>query len=162
MSAPDTGNTRIRLGLRPLPRLLPAVLACSAIFGLSGCHSTASSSIPNPTPRPTVAPLPTALPGVAGVVGLVDTFDRAVVIGAMTSARGYLTPALAAQSPPMTLPIQLGLPTIPRSAGFTVRSANARRAMVEAKYHLASGIVHDQLSLVRLGGMWRIAKIERR
>lgn len=150
-----------RVGLRCLVRWLPAGLATFAIICFSGCRSTVSSSIPNPTPRPTVAPVPTALPGAAGVANLMDTFDRAVVIGAMTSARGYLTPALAAQSPPMVLPITLGLAKIPKTARYTIRSVNGQRAAVAVTYHLASGSAHDQLSLVRLRGMWRISRIRR-
>lgn len=150
-----------RAGLRYLVRWLPAGLATVTIICFSGCRSTVSSSIPNPTPRPTVAPLPTALPGAAGVANLMDTFDRAVVIGAMTSARGYLTPALAVQSPPMSLPLQLGLPKIPKSARYTIRAVNDQRATVAVTYHLASGSVHDQLSLVRLRNMWRISRIKR-
>lgn len=147
-----------RQGSRPLVRLSAMLLLAVT---LSGCHSTVTSSIPNPTPRPTIAPLPTALPGAPGVANLMHTFDRAIVIGAMTSARSYLTPALAAQSPPMELPVELGVPKIPKSARYTIRSVNNHRATVEATYHLASGSVRDQFSVVRLRSMWRIAAIKR-
>lgn len=88
-------------------------------------------------------------------------FDRAVVIGAMTSARGYLTPALATQSPPMELPVMLGVPNIPRSAYYTIDSVNSRHATVDVTYRLATSSVRDRLSIVRVRSLWRIAEIKR-
>lgn len=61
----------------------------------------------------------------------------------------------------MVLPTRLGVPKIPRSAGYTIRSVSARHATVDVTYRLASQSVRDQLTIVRVAGRWRIAAISR-
>jgi hypothetical protein len=143
---------------RALPLRLRTALLLVALL-LSACRSSASQAIP--TPAPTVPPLKTPS-GRQGVKEVMAMFDRAIVIRAMTSARGYLSPSLAATTPPMQLAALLGLRSIPRAARFSVSQVTARRATVDVVYTAASGSVHDVATLARAQGTWRISSIRSR
>lgn len=126
------------------------------LAALGGCRTSAGTS-----PAPTVTALPVAAVSPRqGVHRLMDTFDRAVLIRAMTSARGYLTPALAAQTPPMRLAAALGLRNIPRAAHYTVTHLGPQRATVEVQYQVSPTAARDRLTLVQKRGLWRIAVIQ--
>lgn len=139
-------ETRIVLLLAPL--LIVTVMS-------SGCRSSAAQ---RPLPTPTTHTVTTP-PGRAGVLAVIGSFNRAVLIRAMTAARGYLTPSLAAQTPPMELASLLGLQHIPRGAGYGRVRVRGTRASAVVTYRTASGAVHDSLRLVRRGGTWLISAI---
>lgn len=124
-------------------------------IGITGCRSSADQKV-IPTPAPHVATTP---PGRAGVISVLSSFDRAVVIRAMTSARSYLSPALAAQAPPMGLASLLGLQDIPRSARYSDVHVNGRRATANLTLRTRSQAVTDGVTLLRRGGTWRISAI---
>lgn len=121
----------------------------------SGCRSSAARSvIPTPTARTVTTP-----PGRAGVISVLTGFDRAILLRAMTSARGYLSPSLASQTPPMTLASVLGLQDIPRSASFSHVQVNGSRASALIAFRTGSKTARDQIGLTRTNGAWRIASI---
>lgn len=87
-------------------------------------------------------------------------FDRAVLLREMTSARGYLTPSLAAATPPVQLASLLGLQAIPRTAHYSIVRVTSRRAVSHVTYASASGVVRDIVTLTRANGTWRISAIQ--
>jgi hypothetical protein len=89
-----------------------------------------------------------------------DMFNRAVLLRAMTSARGYLSASLAATTPPMQLTALLGTRSIPLAAHYSILHVTRSRAAVEVTYTFAKGSVRNSMTLVRTHGTWRISAIQ--
>lgn len=139
--------------MKQYARIGPVLLA--ATLCLSGCKSTAGSR-----PAPTVTALPvTPVPPRAGVEATMNTFDSAVLARAMTSARGYLTPALGAQTPPMQLAGVLGLQAVPTSARYTITRLSTRAATLRLTFTTGRGRSTSILHLTDTVHGWRISAI---
>lgn len=139
-----------RRRIASLGELLLAVGVCA-----TGCRSSAARRvIPTPTAHTVTMP-----PGRAGVTSVLTGFDRAILIRAMTSARSYLSPPLAAETPPMALASLLGLQDIPRGARYSSVTVKGRRASALVSFRTGSQTARDRISLTRTNGIWRISSI---